>query len=406
MSQETLYSLEKQRPLSSLGTNPYRRKPIERSFLPVIIDEKCIEALPDTNATCNVIAEQFAQSIGAHIDRSVTRQYVFTNAIGIQSRSVGETSLKVAFPDNPLKTWQCKFAVMPNCPEGLVFGDHFLRTVTETITKFRHRLKKAISTLAKRTWRLLHMQYPRQKLECFINSSPVLANADTGSDVDLVSLNYAKLRGWDIDPLPYDEGFVILSDGTIAKVSGHVDVDLFLRGTNNESKRFYVLDGLVSDVVLGDTTLDELDVFNEHIDLFVDLDELEEGEDFFIIEWVERLNKIEAEVDCLLQGTPSTEIRSPVAPLKFWDRLYHVVKRRGGRKIDQRPKDIITELRRRLQDLDSIDAQLSSLSSKKMETLVGQELRNEQENDKAREKQYCDLRGKILGCIRDLSQPR
>ncbi|GAW12945.1 hypothetical protein ANO14919_023180 [Xylariales sp. No.14919] len=396
------YSSEKQRPQSTLGTSPYRRKPIERSFLPVLIQDKRIEALPDTNATCNVITEQFAQSIGAHIDRSAARQCAFTNAIGLQSRSVGETSLQVAFPDNPLKTWQCTFAVIQNCPESLVFGDRFLRVVTETVTKFRHRLKKAISTLAKRTWRLMHMQYPRQKLECFIDSGRVLANADTGSDVDLVSFNYAKLRGWDVDPLPHDEGFVILSDGTIAKVFGHVDVDLFLRGTINKGKRFYVLDGLISDVVLGDTTVDELDVFNAHIDSFVDLGEVEEVEDFFMIEWVQRLDKFEAHVDRLLV-THSTATGSPVAaPINTWGRIYRAAKRQGGREVDYKPEEIKAELRRRLQDLDIIEIQLSSQSSKKMETLVGNELRREQADDRARKTRYRELRFRILRSISDL----
>ncbi|KAI1160101.1 hypothetical protein F5B18DRAFT_540887 [Nemania serpens] len=404
---DRLYSPEKQRARAAFGTKPLHRQPIERSFLPVLVGGKHIAALPDTNATCNVMTEQLAQSMGAYIKRSAAHTCVFTNAVGVQSRSVGETSLQVSFPDDPLKSWQCTFAVVQNCPEGLVFGDHFLRIVTETVTKFRHRLTKAVSGLARRTWRLMHMQRPRQKLGCLVDSELVFANADTGSDVDLVSLEYARFRGWDITCLPVDEGFVILSDGTIAKVLGYVDADLRVGGIATGERRFYVLDGLVADIILGDATLDELDVFNVHVRSFVDLEEVDGIEDFYMIEWVERLNKLETEVDRLLAhgaGTGAGTGASVVAaPRNTWDRLCRAAaRRRVGLKVDHKPDDVKAELRRRLQDLDSVEYHLSSRSSKRIEGLVGDKLRREQLDNEARKARYCGLRTKILTSIHGL----
>ncbi|KAI0508639.1 hypothetical protein F5B22DRAFT_386203 [Xylaria bambusicola] len=275
--------------------------------------------------------------------------------------------------------------------------------MTETVTRFRHRLKKAVSDLARRTWRLMYMQRPRQKLECLVDSERVFANADTGSDIDLVSHEYAKFRGWDITRLPDDEGFVVLSDGTTAKVFGYVDADLRVQGHATGERRFYVLDGLVSDVILGDPTLDELDVFNAYVDSFVDLKDVSTAEDFYMIEWVERLNELEAKVDDLLSATHGTATGPLVAaPIRKWGRFLGAAKRRGGLKVDHKPGDIKAELRRRLQDLDGVEDQLSSLSLKRMERLVGNELRREQSDNEARKARYCELRIKILTAIRDL----
>jgi hypothetical protein len=73
----------------------------------------------------------------------------------------------------------------------------------------------------------------------------------------------------------------------VVKVFGFVDVSLGLKGHVPRS-RFYVLDWLVCDVLLdvllGDYTLENLDVFNKHVESFIDLEEANEVDDFYMIE--------------------------------------------------------------------------------------------------------------------------
>ncbi|KAH9908476.1 hypothetical protein F4778DRAFT_776773 [Xylariomycetidae sp. FL2044] len=376
------------------------RRPRERSFLPVVVGDKVIDAFPDTNATCNVMTKNFALSHNVPIKRSLGRQRIFTNAVGQQSTSIGEASLRVSFPDEPTKSWLCNFAVAQKCPEGLVFGDHFLRTVTETVTRFRHRLKKSVSSL-KKVWRLMHMERPRQKLHCHVDAEPVFANTDTGSDVDIVSLEYARHRDWDITRLPNDEGFVILSDGSLVKITGYVDANLRVAGKAKE-KRFYVLKGLVTDVILGDDTLDELDVFNKHAESFVDLDDADAVEDFYMIEWVERLSRIEREVDDILAqngGQPQVA----AAPRNTWSRFASA--RLRTRDSARAPSNyaITTELRRRLERLDSVEDQLDTEALERMKDLQGAELLREQQDSAARKAKYRQLRTKLLTHLRSSS---
>ena len=106
------------------------------------------------------------------------------------------------------------------------------------------------------------MDAPRRVLNCSVDSEPVLAHADTGSDVDLVSVDYANHRDWNVVPLPLDRGFVLLADRSLTKVTGYVETQFCIRG-NTQQHRFYVLDGLVCDVLIGCATLKSMDAFNQ-----------------------------------------------------------------------------------------------------------------------------------------------
>lgn len=243
-------------------------------------------ALPDTMASKNAMSEGFAVSIGAIIDRSPGKQHTFVNAVGKSFRSLGETTMEVSFLDDPSKKiWQT-FTLFQNCAAPLVIGDPFLR-MTETLTKFRYRLKKVTCTV-KRCWRVCYMDVPRRQLSCAIDGHSVFANADTGSEIDLVSLEYANQCGWHIEKLGPDDGFVELADGSIVKVAGYVEAWLEVDGKSSR-KTFYVLDRLQCDVLLGDETLYSLDAFNQHESLFVDWADVDGRAEFHAIKWKERV---------------------------------------------------------------------------------------------------------------------
>ncbi|KAJ9608351.1 hypothetical protein H2200_007339 [Cladophialophora chaetospira] len=242
---------------------------LQRLVLPAIMNGIACDALPDTMSTANIMTKAHAISIGAAIDPDARKRSQFTNACGTSFDALGEVVVDVTFPSEPCKIWRgCRFAVVEKCAAAVIFGDAFLRA-TETLTKFRSRLKKTSAYLPRKLWRICYMDAPLRQLSCAIDHRSVRANADTGSDVDLVSAEYAKSRAWRIQPLPEDTGHVILADETVRKVAGCVEVPLTVANTTI-SNTFYVLDGLVCDVLLGDGTLEMLDVFNRYEDHFVD----------------------------------------------------------------------------------------------------------------------------------------
>ncbi|KEF51942.1 uncharacterized protein A1O9_11932 [Exophiala aquamarina CBS 119918] len=252
------------------GSLPYntKRLPRERSFLPMIINGNCFEALPDTRSSSNMMTEAVANALGISIDRAESRRHSFKNACGELFHSVGEATTQVSFPGEGAQ--ECRFAVLRTCAAPLIMGDPFLRT-TETLTKFRHRLKKATTSATRRAWQVCYMSVPSQRLECYLDSMSVQADPDTGSDMDLISLAYATQSGWKINPLPPEIGPIELANGTRKTLSGYVHVPFTIGGYSSYNT-FYVLDGLVCDVILGDETLDELDAFNQYAAYFVELE--------------------------------------------------------------------------------------------------------------------------------------
>jgi hypothetical protein len=128
------------------------------------------------------------------------------------------------------------------------------------------------------------MDVPHRQLACSIDGQSLFANADTGSEADLVSLEYANRRGWDIKEF----GYVELADGSIVKLAGYVDAWLDVGGKSSRME-FCVLDGLQCDLLLGDETLHGLDAFNEHESLFVDLDVIDSRAEFHAIKWKGRV---------------------------------------------------------------------------------------------------------------------
>lgn len=282
----------------------------KRTVLPITVNGKSEYAVPDTGVTANVMTAEMASSLGVAIDRDPAKRHRFKNAAKCSFQALGTASLDLSFDGSSGKTWRCEFAIVEKCAAPITLGKAFL-DAAEIFTRFRHRLVKAALNVRgkvgeglKKAWRLMLMDSPRQKIACHLDGELALATADSGSDIDLVSGLYAQSHGWQVTPLPDDEGYVILANEDIVKVAGYVDADLSLPGKSIR-RRFYVLDGLASEVILGDETLEEMQVFCEHAGLFEDVSEDGIVDNFFMIQWVERFDSVEKRVDDILNGYSS-----------------------------------------------------------------------------------------------------
>ncbi|KAI1112551.1 hypothetical protein F5Y14DRAFT_266867 [Nemania sp. NC0429] len=387
-----------------------------RSVIPVIVNGKIeIEiAVPDTGAFGNVVTEKHAASLGLFIDRDPEQLQTFKTATGRLFLSQGTTSVNISFPDDPDKTWRCIFAVVDRCAAPMVLGKSFL-DMTEIFTRFKHRLLKAeleventIAHGSEKLWRLMLMENSNQKMKCMIDGRMALANADTGSDIDLVSLEYARCRGWEVTPLLHDEGFVILANEERSKLAGYVDANLSLPGESLPT-RFYVLEGLTSDVVLGDETLEVTEVFARYQELFVQMVVDDENSSFCMIQWVEKSDSVHRSVDeiVLAHSTRSQggkqQRRNPLwFRIPLWRRLSltdidgMVPSRQLGPRNRSHIADIKFKLRCHLDDIDNFEADCQVSAQRKMAALTGAALIKEEELDKKRKEKHRELRQKIL----------
>lgn len=165
----------------------------------------------------------------------------------------------------------------------------------------------------------MHMDMPRQRLGCFLDAEQAFAAVDSGSDIDVVSLDYANQREWQINPLSEDEGYVMLANNELVKLAGYVETTLGIQG-GFMSKKLYVLDGLMCDVVLGDPTIEMLDLFNNFKDSFIDVDGFEDTA-FHMIQWVENMEQISMEVEQILAGQAEQEFTGGLEK-KGWKSLF------------------------------------------------------------------------------------
>lgn len=142
-----------------------------------------------------------------------------------------------------------------------------------------------------------------QEMVCCLDDKAIFAGLDSGSDIDVVSLDYARSRKWKTIPLTDGEGYVVLANNELVKLTGYVGTAFEIPGGYPESRRFYVLDGLACDDLLGDPTIEALDIFNQFQDFIIDRVSAKNRDCFHVIQWVETIDEIGQEVEKILAGS-------------------------------------------------------------------------------------------------------
>lgn len=289
-----------QQPERQLGAGLIR----ERRYLPVIINEDIRYAVPDTGVRENAITYHYALSLGATVDFSHKRD--FKNAKGRAFSSMGTTRLQLSFTDDPAQKWICSFDVVDTLACPLILGSRFL-DLAQIFKDYTHRLvKKTLSFVHglgnKKIFKFMHMGSPRQKLGCHLDAELVFADVDSGSHLNFVSPDLVELHGWEVLPMVDEDAWVMLADGELVRLGGYVETTLGIRG-GCIRERFYILDGLACEAVIGDSTIESLDLFNKFSGSLIDFGLIDERDNFYNIAWVETsgtLNDIEKETNRLL----------------------------------------------------------------------------------------------------------
>jgi hypothetical protein len=138
--------------------------------------------------------------------------------------SVGRVCVPVELPGSTKAFGQKKrwFHVLPHCPVPLILGMKFLKEA-EILTKNRHMLESCPPDLGNIS-SLLWVGSPRQRMKCSLDGQDLLAVADTGSDLNLMSLKCAKRGGFHIDRRRECRRRVRVGDGSEAETIGQVYV--------------------------------------------------------------------------------------------------------------------------------------------------------------------------------------
>lgn len=284
-----------------------------KKCLPMFLNGLRYDTTPDTGSQENAISADEARRRGLKI---FGRGRHFMMANGSRIISLGIVRLKCAFALGERCMTRQLFHVIDSLAVPVIIGKTFL-DVSKTMTLHRHRLE-SVSNSTKKTFRVMHLNRPKQLIRCYVNGKLVHANPDTGSEVDLISPSYARENLLEIESLGEDEDCVQFADGSIAKLLGKTCVDLDIydgryrspTGYIGHSRTFYLLDGLTTDVLLGEEALFNMHVFTEHEDSFVYSDDCGFIIEMNLITWFDKRTRQMSDTLALLSSAQSKPSKS------------------------------------------------------------------------------------------------
>lgn len=200
----------------------------------------------------------------------------FVLANGRTASAVSQVLLRCAFrraiSDNGLM--DCVFYVFQTLSVPMIMGLEFLYA-TETLTRHRDRLVEQLVP-SMQALRVCSVGRPKRDVVCRVGNHVGCATADTGSDLDLVSPDFAASRAFDVEGLCVEFEFADGSTGyTIGMIKtsfciGRVsDVEGFVPKSKEVSLELFLLNNLNADILLGTDTTQDLQAFSGHEDCFI-----------------------------------------------------------------------------------------------------------------------------------------
>ena len=241
---------------------------IRKVDLPIIIQGLTFISRPDSGSEENIIAAAVLSALDVKMDTAPEHCKEFRIANGRSVWALGRITINCSFAKDCTVELRCVFYVFQTLTSALIMGMPFLDE-TQTLVKHQHRFQpRTIPSF--RPIQLSSLNSPRKRLYCLVDSQPRLANADTGSEIDVMSLDYALKRGFSMTAVGLSSSTVQFADGSTSELVGKVSV-LIVLGTPEGPRvtaTFYVLDGLTCDILFGEDFLDKTTAFETYRDAF------------------------------------------------------------------------------------------------------------------------------------------
>ncbi|PMD19057.1 hypothetical protein NA56DRAFT_706110 [Hyaloscypha hepaticicola] len=215
-------------------------------------------ARPDSRSDRDIITETFAADNGILVQRGEADKSIFKLGSGKLIQSVGRALVPLRIFGDSQSTENRWFDVIAKCPVPLILGLDFIRKF-KLFTQNKHLLVDCpynFGNLPVLKW----IGSPRERINFVADGRSLVAGADTGSDLDLMSLQCARRRGFKIDTSESTRNRVMLADETIVETIGQVCISsVQLSHFDSFEMSFHVLPGLPCDVIFGEEFLEQMD---------------------------------------------------------------------------------------------------------------------------------------------------
>lgn len=235
-------------------------------------------ACADTGAEENIISADLATTLRLPVsDASSQREFMLASGKIVQA--IGQVSALCSFglETSPFAaSIRCIFHVFLTLASPIIMGTAFLDE-TDTMTTYRERLVR-IRRPNLQAPQVYSLGRPRNNMMCYVDGELIVATPDTGSDLDIMTPQFAKDRGLQIND---HEEVIEFADGSTALTCGSVQVDLAVRRlevfswkvTISKKVDIFLLDQFVHDILIGMDSLEELKVFTENKDALIPVEE-------------------------------------------------------------------------------------------------------------------------------------
>ena len=229
---------------------------------------------PDSGSDQSFLSLDLAKKLNLVINPVSEASPRFVLASGTVAEAVGSAHVNGKFlrgPGSSSNVWFFMFYVFRKLAVPAIMGLTFLQ-MTETLTKNRGRLIQQPVDIPQ-AFRINCVGLPKNLIICTLDQHAACANADSGSDLDLISSRFAKSRALQVRSRIEE---VMFADGSLGYTTGVAQAS-FSVGTTSEDEtvgfvansdalelEFHVLDSLTSDVIVGEDTIKELKIFTDH----------------------------------------------------------------------------------------------------------------------------------------------
>ena len=244
-----------------------------RKELPMIIGGKEIKSQHDSGAERgNFMDCDLASKLNLRLRTEKGDCKRFSMGNGKIVKALGRVRAVCAFAKEAQTKMKCWFYVFDELASPLIMGSHFLEK-TKTLSDHVHRLEDCIPKpgIVPMVNLIGSTQHAKRRFTAYIDHRYTLINADSGSDLDLMSSTYVRAHGYRLDRRRRCRKRVRFADNTMAETIGQVQATLTLEDGSTYSKTFDILPKLTSDVLLGQFTLEEIKAFQLHRRSFVNV---------------------------------------------------------------------------------------------------------------------------------------
>lgn len=252
------------------------------------ITKEYYDTVPDTGSEENAMDwETFKQlSIDLIPGKQMCQDFVLAN--GKSFKSIGQADVTCHFAKGECKDeYKVRFHVFSKLAAPVILGKEFLdQTQTLTVNTDRLEVKEDLDHAV---LQVMHLNRPRRRMQCSVDGSQVMANADTGAEMNLISWSFVKKHLRMRSRLKKESLLIQFADGSTKRITASVHASLSVKGrkgTTNVKTKFFVLPRLTSETLVGQDTLQKADSFKKHLDAFIDVLGDDDRVGLNIIKWL------------------------------------------------------------------------------------------------------------------------